>query len=194
MFSFFSTSKINNFCIFNNINNLFYKNIQLRNHKIIKPRNIIKIWKIQKGDEVKIISGKEKGKIGEVLSCDKFRNMIKVKGCNLRKIFIDNKFVYIEKKIHYSNVQLIDNFLKTNTKVAIRYTDDNQIIRISKKSGIIIPWPKEKNKENENEEVEENPLDTSPQEALKKTYDYKTDVKFMNILRQTVNKYNRELS
>ncbi|KJP88914.1 ribosomal protein L24 [Plasmodium fragile] len=180
--------------LLNRMNCPFLQNVQVRNHKIIKPRNIIKLWKISKGDEVKVISGKDKGKIGEVLSCDKFRNMVKVKGCNLRKIYLDNKFVYIEKKIHYSNVQLIDDFLKTNTKVCIRYTDDNQVIRISKKSGIVIPWPSKKNKEDEFDDVEENPLDTPPQEALKKTYDYKTDVKFMNILRQTVNKYNRELS
>ncbi|SBT39240.1 50S ribosomal protein L24, putative [Plasmodium ovale wallikeri] len=194
MFSSIFTSKLNLFDFSRNIPNLFLKNGQVRNHKIIKPRNIIKLWKIKKGDEVKVISGKDKGKIGEVLCCDKFRNMVKVKGCNLRKIFIDNKFVYIEKKIHYSNVQLIDNFLKTNTKVCIRYTDDNEIIRISKKSGVIIPWPDDKKQEDEYEQAEENPLDTPPQEALKKTYDYKTDVKFMNILRQTVNKYNRELS
>ncbi|CAA9989282.1 50S ribosomal protein L24, putative [Plasmodium knowlesi strain H] len=172
----------------------FLQNVQVRNHKIIKPRNIIKLWKISKGDQVKVISGKDKGKIGEVLSCDRFRNMVKVKGCNLRKIYLDNKFVYIEKKIHYSNVQLIDDFLKTNTKVCIRYTDDNEAIRISKKSGIVIPWPSKTNKEDEFDDVQEYPLDTPPQEALKKTYDYKTDVKFMNILRQTVNKYNRELS
>ncbi|SCM19049.1 50S ribosomal protein L24, putative [Plasmodium chabaudi chabaudi] len=180
--------------LLSNVNNLFLKYAQVRNHKIIKPRNIIKVWKIKPGDEVKVISGKDKGKIGEVLSCDKFRNMVKVKGCNLRKIFLDNKYVYIEKKIHYSNVQLIDNFLKTNTKVSIRYTDDNQMIRISKKSGIVIPWPIDKKVESEYDQAEENPLDTHPEEALKKTYDYKTDVKFMNMLRQTVNKYNRELS
>ncbi|EUD66318.1 hypothetical protein C922_03234 [Plasmodium inui San Antonio 1] len=187
------SSKVSEFLL-NRMNCPFLQNVQIRNHKIIKPRNIIKLWKINKGDEVKVISGKDKGKIGEVLSCDKFRNMVKVKGCNLRKIYLDNKFVYIEKKIHYSNVQLIDDFLKTNTKVCIRYTDDNQVIRISKKSGIVIPWPSKTNKEDEFDDVEENPLDTPPQEALKKTYDYKTDVKFMNILRQTVNKYNRELS
>ncbi|VWU52417.1 50S ribosomal protein L24, putative [Hepatocystis sp. ex Piliocolobus tephrosceles] len=194
MFLSVFSNKFNTFITSSCINNIFLKNVQVRTHKIIKPRNIIKIWKIKPGDEVKVISGKEKGKIGEVLSCDKFRNMVKVKGCNLRKVFIDNKFVYIEKKIHYSNVQLIDNFLKTNTKVCIRYTEDNQIIRISKKSGIVIPWPSDKQKEDPYAQEEENPLDTSPQEALKKTYDYKTDVKFMNILRQTVNKYNRELS
>ncbi|SOV12174.1 50S ribosomal protein L24, putative [Plasmodium gaboni] len=186
--------KINQLPVLSQLNNTFLKNVSVRNHKIIKPRNIIKMWKIRKGDEVKVISGKDKGKIGEVLSCDKFRNMVKVKGCNMRKLFVDNKFVYIEKKIHYSNVQLIDNFLKTNTKVALRYTDDNQVIRISKKSGTVIPWPSEKTKEEDYDQIEENPLDTLPQEALKKTYDYKTDVKFMNILRQTVNKYNRELS
>ncbi|KAI4837442.1 50S ribosomal protein L24 [Plasmodium brasilianum] len=188
------TSKISNHVLPSKVSNFFLLTVQVRNHKIIKPRNIIKLWKIKTGDEVKVISGKDKGKIGEVLCCDRFRNMVKVKGCNLRKLFIDNKFVYIEKKIHYSNVQLIDSFLKTNTKVCIRYTDDNQIIRISKKSGVVIPWPDDKKKEDEYEQVEENPLDTAPQEALKKTYDYKTDVKFMNILRQTVNKYNRELS
>ncbi|GFE55012.1 ribosomal protein L24 [Babesia ovis] len=116
--------------------------------------------------QVEVISGKEKGKVGEVLACDKLRNQVKVKGCNMRKLVVDGRVLHIEKKIHYSNVQLVDPLMKvsvvppvslfgTTNKMShvsyylIKMEADNCPVRVSKKSGYIIPWPEEKPEEEE---------------------------------------------
>ncbi|CDR93966.1 50S ribosomal subunit L24, putative [Babesia bigemina] len=130
--------------------------IQRRGPKIVKPRDTIRFWKIRVGDKVTVISGKEKGKSGEVLACDKLRNQVKVKGCNMvgvttvsdnttqRRLVVDGQVAHIEKKIHYSNVQLVDPLLNCATRVAIRFSGSNEPLRVSKKSGYVIPWPEEK--------------------------------------------------
>nr|PVC50162.1 hypothetical protein MACL_00002501 [Theileria orientalis] len=165
---------------------------QTRGPKIVKPRDIIKRWKIRPGDKVVVISGKDKGKTGEVLMCDKLRNQVKVKGCNMRKLLVDSQVVQIEKKMHYSNVQLVDKLLNVGTRVTIKYTPDNKPLRVSKKSGYVIPWPEKKKREPR--EVFEGEKDTKPEEALRRTYDYHKDLFSMNLLRQTMSKYNREIS
>ena len=40
----------------------------------------------------------------------------------------------IEKKIHYSNVNLLDPVYQEKTRVALRFTDDGEAVRIAKKS------------------------------------------------------------
>ncbi|KAK1937316.1 putative 50S ribosomal subunit L24 [Babesia divergens] len=117
---------------------------QRRGAKLAKPKDIINFWKIRVGDKVVVISGKDKGKVGEVLACDKLRNQVKVKDCNMRKLLVDGQMVMIEKKIHYSNVQLIDPLLNCGTRVSIRFNRDKEPLRVSKKSGYVIPWPAEK--------------------------------------------------
>ncbi|BAM39900.1 50S ribosomal protein L24 [Theileria orientalis strain Shintoku] len=185
---------------------------QTRGPKIVKPRDIIKRWKIRPGDKVVVISGKDKGKTGEVLMCDKLRNQVKVKGCNMRKLLVDSQVVQIEKKMHYSNVQLVDKLLNVGTRVTIKYTPDNKPLRVSKKSGYVIPWPEKVGRLRRNValeekgtqrysssyytglEVFEGEKDTKPEEALRRTYDYHKDLFSMNLLRQTMSKYNREIS
>ncbi|KAK2195399.1 bifunctional Ribosomal protein L26-L24 [Babesia duncani] len=162
-------------------------NIQSRGAKIVKPRDVIRFWKIRPGDQVVVISGKDKDKVNEVLQCDKLRNQVKVRGCNMRKLMVDGQMVQIEKKIHYSNVQLVDPLLKCGTRVSIKFYD-GEPLRVSKKSGYVIPWPKRKPKEEP--DLEQGPKDTDPEVALKKTFDYHKDVESMNVLRQTMEKFN----
>ena len=70
--------------------------------------------KIKKGIQVKIISGKDKGKVGEILEIDRKKNRIKVKAINLIKKHLkptkENKGGIISKEnfIHQSNVINID--------------------------------------------------------------------------------------
>ena len=66
--------------------------------------------KIKKGIQVKIISGKDKGKTGEILEIDRKKNRIKVKAINLMKKHLkptkENKGGIVSKEnfIHQSNV------------------------------------------------------------------------------------------
>jgi len=70
--------------------------------------------KVKMGNQVKIITGKDKGKTGEVIEINRKLNMIKVKAINLikkhQKPTKENKGGIISKEsfIHYSNVKSLD--------------------------------------------------------------------------------------
>jgi|TARA_B110000285_G_scaffold224525_1_gene281475 large subunit ribosomal protein L24 len=69
---------------------------------------------IKKGNQVKIITGKDKGKTGEVIEINRKMNTIKVKAINLVKRHTkptkENKGGIISKEsfIHYSNVKSLE--------------------------------------------------------------------------------------
>ena len=75
---------------------------------------------LKKGNQVKIITGKDKGKTGEVLEINRKLNKVKVKSINMIKKHTkptkENKGGIISKEsfIHQSNVKNID--IKKNTK------------------------------------------------------------------------------
>jgi|TARA_B110000211_G_C13737613_1_gene403101 large subunit ribosomal protein L24 len=69
---------------------------------------------IKKGNQVKIITGKDKGKTGEVIEINRKLNMLKVKAINLVKKHLkptkENKGGIVSKEsfIHYSNVKNLE--------------------------------------------------------------------------------------
>ena len=69
---------------------------------------------IKKGNQVKIITGKDKGKTGEVIEINRKLNKIKVKAINLVKKHLkptkENKGGIVSKEsfIHYSNVKNLE--------------------------------------------------------------------------------------
>ena len=69
---------------------------------------------IKKGNQVKVIAGKDKGKTGEVIEINRKLNTLKVKAINLvkkhQKPTKENKGGIISKEsfIHYSNVKNLD--------------------------------------------------------------------------------------
>ena len=77
---------------------------------------------LKKGIQVKIISGKDKGKTGEILEINRKLNKIKIKSINMIKKHLkptkENKGGIISKEnfIHQSNVKNID-IKKTEKKV-----------------------------------------------------------------------------
>ena len=70
--------------------------------------------KIKKGNQVKVITGKDKGKTGEVIEINRKLNTVKIKGINLAKKHLkptkENKGGIISKEsfVHYSNVKNLD--------------------------------------------------------------------------------------
>ena len=71
--------------------------------------------KIKKGDNVKVITGNDKGKTGVILSVLPSKNKVIVQGCNIAKKAIkpteENKkggHENIEKPIHISNVAKVE--------------------------------------------------------------------------------------
>jgi len=77
---------------------------------------------IKKGSDVKILTGKDKNKIGEVIEVDINNDRIKVKGANIIKKHVkttkDKKGGIFEKEnfIHISNVILIKEKKKEANK------------------------------------------------------------------------------
>ena len=69
---------------------------------------------LKKGTQVKVISGKDKGKTGEILEINRKENKIKIKSINMIKRHTkptkENKGGIISKEsfIHKSNVKSID--------------------------------------------------------------------------------------
>lgn len=97
--------------------------------------------KIKKGDQVIVITGKDKGKQGEILSVSPKENRVIVKGINVvkkhTKPSAENAGGLVEKEmsIHASNVALIDP--KSGKATRIGYSTDAQgnKTRVAKKSG-----------------------------------------------------------
>lgn len=100
--------------------------------------------KIKKKDKVKIITGVNKGIIGEILKVIPKKNKVIISGVNIIKKHIKpsgNKIKggIIEKEapIHISNVALLDPKLLIPTKVKYIF-QDNKKLRVSKKSGEVL--------------------------------------------------------
>ena len=77
---------------------------------------------IKKGTQVKIISGKDKGKTGEILEINRNLNRVKVKSINIIKKHLkppkENKGGIISKEnfIDISNIKNIDKEVSKNKK------------------------------------------------------------------------------
>ncbi len=97
--------------------------------------------KIKRGDTVVVISGKEKGKRGEVERVLPKENRVVVGGVNVRTRHArptqnNQQGLYtFAAPIHVSNVMLVDPDSGEPTKVGYRFTDSGEKIRISKKTG-----------------------------------------------------------
>ena len=69
---------------------------------------------LKKGTQVKVITGKDKGKTGEILEIDRKKNRVKIKSINIIKKHLkptkENKGGIISKEnyIHQSNVINVD--------------------------------------------------------------------------------------
>lgn len=92
---------------------------------------------IKKGDKVLVISGNDRGKVGEVLG--KKESRILVKGVNMRKRHMKarqqgqkSEIVEIERPIHISNVALCDNEgKKLKLKVKLGKDGTKELVHLS---------------------------------------------------------------
>ena len=97
--------------------------------------------KIKKGDTVVVLTGKDKGKQGEVLSVSPKENRVIVKGVNVvkknTKASATNAGGIFEKElsIHASNVALIDPKSGKPTRAGFKIDDKGVKTRVAKKSG-----------------------------------------------------------
>ena len=100
--------------------------------------------RIKKGDNVYVLSGKEKGKTGKVLEIDHDRKRAIVEGLMVAKrhwkrgrnpAAQDGGIVNINQSIHISNLALIDPESKKPTRIGTKLLENGKRVRVAKKSG-----------------------------------------------------------
>ena len=98
--------------------------------------------KIKKGDQVQVLSGKDKGARGEVIKAMPAEGKVVVRGVAMvKKAQRANQqgqqggIIQKEAAIDVSNVALIDPKTDKPTRVGYRFNEDGKKVRYSKKSG-----------------------------------------------------------
>ena len=100
--------------------------------------------KLRTDDTVVVISGKDKGKSGRILSVDLKKQKVYVEGLNIVKRHQrptpgrpNAPVGVIEKEgpIHVSNVALLDPKDNKPTRLSVRRTEQGSRIRVTKRSG-----------------------------------------------------------
>lgn len=99
---------------------------------------------VKKGDKVKIITGKDKGKEGVVLTAFPKKDRVIVEGVNMVKkhqkpsaTVPQGGIVEQEASIHVSNVMVVDPSTNEPTRVGYKVVDGKKV-RVSKKTGEVL--------------------------------------------------------
>ena len=101
---------------------------------------------IKKDDKVKVITGKDKGKIGKVLKIERKRNRVLVENINVVKRHtrpnpqkqVQGGVLEREAPIHLSNLMLICPETGKPTRVGRKRLEDGSAARVSKASGAVL--------------------------------------------------------
>ncbi len=101
--------------------------------------------KIKKGDHVIVLTGRDKGKTGEVVEVRPKENRAVVRGVNVvrrhqrQTAQQEGGIISKEAAIHVSNLALEDPKDGKPTRVGFKLLPDGKKVRIAKRSGEIIP-------------------------------------------------------
>ena len=100
---------------------------------------------IRREDTVKVISGKDKGRTGRVITVDWKHERLLIEGVNMvtrhTKPNAANQqggLINIEAPVHYSNVQLYNPTLERGVRVKIQTSDAGVKNRVCVKSGEVL--------------------------------------------------------
>jgi large subunit ribosomal protein L24 len=101
--------------------------------------------KIKKDDKVKIVAGKDNGKIGKVLKVLRNKNRILVENINIVKRHTkpnaqtrQGGIIESEAPIHWSNVMLMCNKCIKPARIKMQRLDDGKKVRVCRKCNEII--------------------------------------------------------
>ena len=101
-------------------------------------------FKVKKGDRVIVITGRDKGKRGEVLRVLRSEQRVLVQGVNVVKRHTRpgprsaGGIVEKEASIHVSNVAHIDPKDDKPTRIGYRTLEDGRKVRVAKRSGEVL--------------------------------------------------------
>ncbi|HKH95119.1 MAG TPA: 50S ribosomal protein L24 [Beijerinckiaceae bacterium] len=97
--------------------------------------------KVRRDDQVKVISGKDRGKTGRVVKVDRERERVYVEGLNIikrhqrpRTMQEQGGIIEAPGPIHVSNVQLLDPDGQPS-RVGVRRDEGGRRVRVAKRSG-----------------------------------------------------------
>ncbi len=101
--------------------------------------------RLKKDDKVKVIAGKDKGKIGKVLKVIRKKNRVLVENVNMvkrhAKPSAQNRqggIIEGEAPIHWSNLMLMCGKCMTPTRIKVQRLDDGKKVRACSKCDEII--------------------------------------------------------
>jgi len=102
--------------------------------------------RINKGDTVEVITGKDAGKQGRVLRVDRERGRVVVEGVNMIKRHtrpnpqqrVQGGIVEREAAIHHSNVMIVSLDSGRRSRVGMKILDDGRKVRVAKVDGAIL--------------------------------------------------------
>jgi large subunit ribosomal protein L24 len=100
--------------------------------------------KVKKGDKVVVLTGRDKGRSGEVIQVLPKEDRAFVRGINLVKKHQkqtqnqEGGIVSKEAAIHLSNIAVADPKDGQPTRVGFRILDDGRKVRVAKRSGDLI--------------------------------------------------------
>lgn len=100
---------------------------------------------LKKDDKVKIIAGKDKGKMGKVLKIIRNKNRLVVENINIAKRHVkptagnpQGGIIDKEAPIHWSNVTLMCNKCVTPSRIKMKRLEDGKKVRVCSKCNEII--------------------------------------------------------
>jgi len=100
------------------------------------------MFRIRKGDKVKILSGKDKDKMGKVLKVIVSKKRVVVEGANIVKKHMRKRseaepggIREVPAPVHISNVSLFCPNCNRETRFAIKVLEDKSKIRVCKRCG-----------------------------------------------------------
>jgi large subunit ribosomal protein L24 len=100
--------------------------------------------KIEKGDKVVVLTGRDKGRTGEVMSVSPKDSRAIVRGVNLIRRHQrqtqnqEGGIITKEAPIHLSNIALADPKDGKPTRVGFKFERDGKKVRVAKRSGEVI--------------------------------------------------------
>lgn len=100
---------------------------------------------VKKGDTVQVISGSDKGKVGEITRVLPKQSKVVVEGVNIKTKHAkpqqegeSGQITTFEAPVHSSNVMLYSTKEKVASRVSYTYNDDGRKVRMLKKTGEIL--------------------------------------------------------
>ena len=107
------------------------------------------VQRLQKGDNVIVIAGKDKGKKGKVMRLFTETDRVIVEGVNLVKRHMkpnprmqQGGILEREQPLAVSNVMLVDPSTGKGTRIKVKTDDKGNKVRVAVKSGTEIPSPR----------------------------------------------------